>query len=265
MGVHLGWWTVDAIDVAAMTRFYEGLTGWARLHEEPTGRWVWLRPEPSSGYGTSLLVYGDHTTGPKTNKNRAHLDLAVRQDALAEVVGRVRDLGGDRTDIGQGDRVAWEVVADVEGNELCLLPTRPRDDPGPVVTVDAVTLDADDVDLVGSFWQELLGWQEVARNEGSVRLRAPDADAWELLVLASPDPHEGKIRLHPDLLAEGEPGDAGRRPVEVERARDLGATRADIGQGEVPWTVLADPEGNEFCVLDPYPDAPSPRSTGHLR
>jgi hypothetical protein len=58
-------------------------------------------------------------------------------------------------------------------------------------------------------------------------------------------PKAGKNRLHLDLA--GGPGWAD----EVERLLDLGATRADIGQGAVPWDVLADPEGNEFCVLRP--------------
>jgi hypothetical protein len=55
----------------------------------------------------------------------------------------------------------------------------------------------------------------------------------------------GKNRLHIDL----DPDD---REAEVERLIGLGASRADIGQGDVSWTVLTDPEGNEFCVLRPH-------------
>lgn len=247
--VRIGWWTLDATDVASLTRFYEGLTGWARLFEEPLE--VGLTPVLPPVLGTGLLVYGEHTTGPKTAKNRAHLDLAVRQDALGDLVDQVLGLSGDRTDIGQTEEAAWEVMADPEGNEFCLLPTRPLDDPGPAVTVDAVTLDADDVERVAEFWRTLLGWEEMARDEDSIRLCAPDWDAWDLLVLHTPDHHTAKNRLHPDLLADGTRGDDTRRPAEVARALDLGAARVDIGQGEAPWDVLVDPEGNEFCVLDP--------------
>jgi predicted enzyme related to lactoylglutathione lyase len=62
-------------------------------------------------------------------------------------------------------------------------------------------------------------------------------------------PKRAKNRLHLDLT--GGPDQA----AEVARLRDLGAVPADIGQGDVPWQVLADPEGNEFCVL-PRPEAP---------
>jgi len=58
--------------------------------------------------------------------------------------------------------------------------------------------------------------------------------------------------VHQDLATESEAHQA----AEVERLLALGAVPADIGQGDVPWTVLADPEGNEFCVLDPRPVCP---------
>lgn len=249
MGVHIGWWTLDALDVPELTRFWEGLTGWARLFEEPTE--VGLTPMLPPVLGTGILVDGDNDSGPKKVKNRAHLDLAVRQDALGDAVARVLGLGGRRTDIGQGDEVAWEVMADTEGNEFCLLPTRPLDDPGPALTVDAVTLDADDIDTVAAFWRELLGWEEMARDEESIRICAPDWDAWDLLILHTPDANLVKNRLHPDLIPDGQRGDTVRRPEEVARALDLGAARVDIGQDDVGWDVLVDPEGNEFCILDP--------------
>jgi hypothetical protein len=55
--------------------------------------------------------------------------------------------------------------------------------------------------------------------------------------------------VHVDLATES----AEHQAAEVERLLGLGAVRADIGQGDVPWEVMADPEGNEFCVLDPRP------------
>ena len=66
---------------------------------------------------------------------------------------------------------------------------------------------------------------------------------------AVPEPKAGKNRVHIDLASTS----AAHQAAEVDRLLGLGATRADIGQGEVPWVVLADPEGNEFCVLDPRP------------
>ena len=68
----------------------------------------------------------------------------------------------------------------------------------------------------------------------------------DLLFVKVPDGKRGKNRLHLDLR----PGD---QAAEVARLEGLGARRVDIGQGEQTWVVLADPEGNEFCVLRPLP------------
>jgi hypothetical protein len=66
-------------------------------------------------------------------------------------------------------------------------------------------------------------------------------------VLAVPEPKTVKNRVHIDLATTS----AAHQADLVARLRGLGATPADVGQGDVPWTVLADPEGNEFCVLTP--------------
>ena len=68
------------------------------------------------------------------------------------------------------------------------------------------------------------------------------------MFLAGPEAKTGKNRIHLDLASRVR---ALHQAAQVERLLGLGATRADIGQGDVPWQVLADPEGNEFCVLDP--------------
>ena len=64
----------------------------------------------------------------------------------------------------------------------------------------------------------------------------------DLLFLKVPEPKRDKVRLHIDLRPEDQ-------AAEVARAEAMGATRVDIGQGEPTWVVLADPEGNEFCIL----------------
>ena len=66
----------------------------------------------------------------------------------------------------------------------------------------------------------------------------------DLLFLKVPEPKREKVRLHIDLRPEDQ-------AAEVARAEAMGATRVDIGQGEPTWVVLADPEGNEFCILAP--------------
>jgi len=77
-----------------------------------------------------------------------------------------------------------------------------------------------------------------------VELQGPDGAGPTILVLRTPDQKICKNRLHIDVNATDRSQDE-----EVERILALGATRADIGQGEQSWVVLADPEGNEFCVL----------------
>ena len=100
-----------------------------------------------------------------------------------------------------------------------------------------VVIDALDVAAMECFWTEAT----LGRTDG-LRLR----------FVATGRPKTGKNRLHLDLG-----GGAGWQ-AEVERLLALGATRADIGQGDVPWDVLADPEGNEFCVLRPgHPGVPA--------
>ncbi len=78
----------------------------------------------------------------------------------------------------------------------------------------------------------------------------------DLLFLAVPDPKTIKNRLHLDLRPDDQ-------KAEVERALALGAKHVDIGQGEQTWVVLADPEGNEFCILRALrPEEPRPQQGG---
>ena len=75
----------------------------------------------------------------------------------------------------------------------------------------------------------------------------PGPDALPLVFVPVTEPKTTKNRVHLDLSTTS----AEHQAAEVERLLGLGAVRLDIGQGQVPWEVLADPEGNEFCVLDP--------------
>lgn len=102
---------------------------------------------------------------------------------------------------------------------------------------------------VARFWAELLSWEVTVDRPGLVDVAAPDPDAADvaLTFLAARHPKSGKNRIHLDLASRS----LDHQRVQVDRALSLGARRIDIGQGTVPWTVLADPEGNEFCVLEP--------------
>ena len=99
------------------------------------------------------------------------------------------------------------------------------------------------------WWAEALGWEVTldTPDEAAVEPPEPDGLGIPLVFVPVPDPRTGPNRVHLDL-ASGSPA---AQAAQVERLLALGATPADIGQGDVPWVVLADPEGNEFCVLSP--------------
>ncbi|MBB5912253.1 putative enzyme related to lactoylglutathione lyase [Nocardia transvalensis] len=112
-----------------------------------------------------------------------------------------------------------------------------------------VVFDAVRPRAVARFWAELLGWEVVLDRPGKVDVAATDPDAHDvaLTFLETPQPKSGKNGIHLDLATRS----LDHQRVQVDRALSLGARHIDIGQGDVPWTVLADPEGNEFCVLEP--------------
>ena len=98
------------------------------------------------------------------------------------------------------------------------------------------------------FWAAALGWEVAAEQDGVANVwprgfRYPDPAALPLVIIAVPEAKAGKNRVHLDLVTES----VAHQQAEVERLLGLGAVHADIGQGDVPWVVLADPEGNEFC------------------
>ncbi len=114
-----------------------------------------------------------------------------------------------------------------------------------VSRVAVVALDARDVELVARFWREVLGYVEADRDDDGIGLGPPDGDGVRIDVLRVPDDKTVKNRLHLDLRADGVTTEQ-----ELERLLALGARRVDVGQPEdASWVVLADPEGNEFCLL----------------
>ena len=114
------------------------------------------------------------------------------------------------------------------------------------LTIEQVTIDCKDPDRVAKFWQEALGYQQAGRwVEGDmieVEIAPSDGKGDSFLFLSDSEPKTVKNRLHLDLRPDDQ-------AAEVARLEALGATRVDIGQRDVSWVVLADPEGNEFCIL----------------
>jgi predicted enzyme related to lactoylglutathione lyase len=233
---------IDAVDPHALARFWSEALGWPIVDEEPDEVVVELEEEPFVA-----LLFGQ-VPEPKTVQNRIHLDLAsTSPEHQAAEVARLQALGATPVDVGQGD-VPWVVLADPEGNELCVL--EPRDvyaDTGPVA---AIVMHCADPHALAPLWTAAAGWPEIARDDRQVSLRRPDGRGPFLELLQSAGaatPKSVKNRLHLDVAPYADDD----QQAEVARLEALGARRIDIGQGDVSWVVMADPAGNEFCVLSP--------------
>ncbi|HBF82110.1 MAG TPA: glyoxalase [Streptomyces sp.] len=116
--------------------------------------------------------------------------------------------------------------------------------------ISELVIDAADPERLAGFWSKVLGYVELEReDDGSIAIGPPDTGFGgpQLTLVLSPssDPRAGKLPLHLDVNATDRDQDA-----ELERLLALGARPADIGQTcTESWHVLADPEGNEFCLL----------------
>ncbi len=105
-------------------------------------------------------------------------------------------------------------------------------------------VDCADPHRLAAFWAAALGWQPTGRYDEVVEIAGPPGSGPSLVFVPVPEPKTVKNRLHIDVNPAG-----CDQEQEVERLIGLGARRTDVGQGEQTWVVLADPEGNEFCVL----------------
>ncbi|MFI7006988.1 VOC family protein [Streptomyces sp. NPDC050145] len=239
---------IKAVDHLAVGRFWAQALGWDAVSAGPGGTAVqppgfdWRAP------GTAVALDVIAVPDPKqAAKNRVHLDLATTSPAhQAGLIARLKSLGATPVDVGQGDDVPWTVLADPEGNEFCVLePRETYRDSGPLA---AVVVDCADPHAMSRFWGEAIDWTVVETTDDVARLRSPQGTGPYLELLRTPGPPTAvpARRIHLDLLPY--PGDD--QAAETHRLRALGATDLDLGQGpDASWTVLADPEDHEFCVL----------------
>lgn len=115
-----------------------------------------------------------------------------------------------------------------------------------------VNIQAVDPSRLGRFWAEVVGWEVTADTADEVNIEPagftyPDPSALVIDLVPVTEPKTGKNRIHLDIASRSTQHQA----ETVRRLTALGAAPVDIGQGDAPWTALADPEGNEFCVLTP--------------
>jgi predicted enzyme related to lactoylglutathione lyase len=239
MSAHLVAIAVDANDPLRLARFWAGVLGWETADDPHDG--IALVPDDDTGFRLRLLP----TRERKTGQNRMHLDLtSTSLEDQQQTVARSLGLGARHIDVGQRPDEGHVVLADPEGNEFCVI------EPGNAFLADCGFVGAlacDGSQEVGYFWSEALGWPLVWDQDQETAIRSPHGGpkiTWGGPPVA---PKTGKNRLHFDLA----PPVDGDLHAEVDRLVALGATRIDIGQGEVGWVAMADPDGNEFCVSSP--------------
>jgi catechol 2,3-dioxygenase-like lactoylglutathione lyase family enzyme len=230
----------DSPDPGRLARFWADALGW-EIGEESDDE-VELAPTD----GTSFTLLFGATTDENVNPYRVHLDLSSQSsDDQQKTVARLIDLGAREIDIGQGHDARHVVLADPDDNPFCVL------EPGNSFVSHSSRLGSitcAGTRAVGYFWSEVLGWPLVWDQDEETAIKDPGG-AGQLITWGGPPipPKVAKNRLHLDVAPLADSDQA----AEVERVLSLGAKHADIGQRDVPWVVLADPDDNEFCVLTP--------------
>lgn len=240
MTTHLTTLCFDANDPLRLARFWAGALNWD-IHDE-THEEIGLIPTD----GTRFLLEFAPVPEPKVGKNRIHLDLVAESpEHQGEAVDRLIALGASRIHVGQPEDSEHVVLADPEGNEFCIVLR------GEFLAttgfIGAVVFEPGNP-AAGYFWSEAIRWPLVYDQDGDTAILAPDGRG-PFITFGPPstETKESKNRLHLDIA----PPPEGDQATEVDRLISLGATRRDIGQGDVSWVVMADPDGNEFCVLMP--------------
>ncbi len=226
----------DALDPQRIAEFWSGVLGW-EPSDDPAEGAIALLPNDDTGFRLRFVP----SRRPKSGPNQMHFDLTSSTDEQQdETVARALALGGRHHDVGQLPEERHVVLADPEGNEFCVI------EAGNNFLADCGFIGAvssDGTQDVGYFWSEALGWPLVWDQDQETAIRSPHGGpkiTWGGPPVA---PKSGKNRLHFDLATNDDVGH------EVDRLVSLGARRLDADPGAHDEAVLlADPDGNEFCV-----------------
>jgi hypothetical protein len=211
---------LDATDQAALGEFWAAVIGlevvtspgFVSLDGELPGQRVWI----------------NHVDRPKTVKNRLHLDV------YAASVADVEALGATVLAPAEDTGYSWTVMADPEGGEFCVFVREPA--ALPAYRLHGVVIDCADPRTLAAWWGEVFGVAPVVDEEHdwhTLEHATPDP-VLTLDFVPVPEPRVGPNRVHWDVDGD------------VDALLAAGATRLWEGRA---WTVLADPEGNEFCVF----------------
>jgi catechol 2,3-dioxygenase-like lactoylglutathione lyase family enzyme len=208
---------IDAVDAERLSRFWaEGLG----LRADPQ------RPQRLVGATPEHGVWINQVPEPKTVKHRVHLDVHAGSVAEYERLGAT---------VLDGESFPWTVMADPEGGEFCVFVR----DKVPAYRLYEVVVDAVDHAAIARWWGEILGASVVHDERGLSWIEDIPGAPFESLDFGPvPEPKTAKNRIHWDVLTDDVDGLVARGAT-VLRSRD----------DEIGWTVMADPEGNEFCAF----------------
>jgi catechol 2,3-dioxygenase-like lactoylglutathione lyase family enzyme len=229
---------IDARDPERLAAFWAGLL---RRDVSADGRTV--LPSHDTEFALRFLP----SDAEKDGLNQVHLHLTSDTDDQSATVERALALGASHLDVGQRPDEGHVVLADPEGNELCVI------EAGNAYLAGCGFLGelaCDGTEEVGHFWSAALGWPLVWDQDGETAIQSPAGGAKVAWGGPPVRPKTGRNRMHLHLTPVADPGAGAPGGVEVEVARlvALGAVR--LGAGEDAGAVsFADPDGNELCVV----------------
>jgi hypothetical protein len=228
---------LDAADPVVVATFWAAALG-QELERRDDGDAAVLGPNFPT-------IWVDGVPEPKVVKNRVHLDLRVPDIASLVQLGA--------TVLAEHER--WTVLGDPEGNELCAFadPEGEALAAGAPAKVFALCVDSDRPEELAAWWQARLGGTLVPGPDGARRWidGARGLEAFTFKCVRVGDERVAKNRSHWDVTSVGTDGRS--EADQVAELVDLGATVRRPHDDEVGWTVLADPQGNEFCLFTDGP------------
>jgi hypothetical protein len=211
---------IDAVDPARTAAFWAAATGLERTAlDDGDAKLVGPAPEHT--------IWINRVPEARTVKNRVHLDLYARSVADLEALGARR----------LAEQPEWTVMRDVEGGEFCVFPR----DALPHDRIHGLVVDSADPGAQAAWWAEVYGATAVEHESWWTVEHAAGPPSRTFDFVPVPEPKTVKNRVHWDVFGD------------VDRLVAAGARVLRERGGDISWTVMADPEGNEFCVFDPEP------------
>jgi hypothetical protein len=212
---------IDAADVSAVQGFWARALGYEPKPLEDGGA-VLRGSEPGEELWVNLVPE------PKTVKHRVHLD--VRAESLEPFAG-LEQLSGT-------GEFPWTVFADPEGGEFCVFT---YDEP-PAKKLKDLEIDSVDHVAISQWWADLMGGELTHREDGYSHIDDVPGSPFESFdFVPVPEPKTVKNRVHWDVALVG--------GASVDDVVAAGATILLPPDDSRAWTVMADPEGNEFCLF----------------